>query len=163
MVSIKNATDSHYITPHDINEMPNGDLLLGGKIGTSPDSLDFTHQAWIMRVNDKGCFDGDCSHVDKWWYFPEQFPVGTSDLLSYYQTMQLVPNPFHETTTLILPNEATFPIYYQITNIAGQTFSQGALDHNKSNIETNHLASGSYLILCKDKSGNIYYQKGIKI
>jgi hypothetical protein len=41
----------HSLSPLDINEMPNGDLVLGGSMGTSPDSLNYTYQAWIMRVN----------------------------------------------------------------------------------------------------------------
>lgn len=163
MVSPKNYTECHYIIPEDVNEMPNGDLILGGAIGTSPDSLDLTFRTWLLRVNDKGCFDDDCSHVDKWWYFPEEMPISTIDLPKYDKTLVLGPNPFRNYTTLMLPNDTVFPIFYQITNMAGQMVSQGTQETNISRIETNHFASGAYIVLCKDKNGKVFYQKGVKI
>ena len=164
MVSIKNATDCNYITPNDINEMPNGDILIGGSMGTSPDTLDFTYQAWIMRVNYIGCFDNDCSHVDKWWFFPEQFPVGTNDLTKYSNDIILFPNPFGQSVTISIPEYAVYPLQFQITNTSGQTLLVGTIvDKSHNVIETGHLQSGTYIVGIKDQKGIIHYQKGIKI
>lgn len=161
IVSPKNETRNHQMIARDINEFPNGDILLGGSNDALSDEY-YAH-SWLLRVNDKGCFDDDCSHVDKWWYFPDEISVSTSDLLNYNQSLAIAPNPFQESITMMLPDDVVFPIYYQITTMAGQTVSQGTLDRNNIEFETSYLMAGTYIILCKDKSGKVYYKKGVKI
>jgi hypothetical protein len=76
----------------------------------------------------------------------------------------LHPNPFSNSVTITFPEDVVYPLYYQITNMSGQTLSIGTItDRSQNTIETGHLRSGTYIIGVKDKKGHIHYQKGIKI
>lgn len=163
MISVKNATDCHYITPFDINELSNGDLLLAGSIGSSPDTLNFNYRAWLMRVNEKGCFDNDCSHVNKWWYFPEQLPVPTEESGLLNIDIQVFPNPFKDNITLLLPENITYPLYFQISNLSGQLLMIGTLnDSFYTTLKTNDFPIGNYILSIRDAKNQIFHRKIIQ-
>ena len=148
----------------DITEMPDGSLVVAGFLGRKDTTLVGLKDAWVMKVGPNGCFDPECSNVpdNRWWYFPEEIPTSATDLVTY-DKLFLYPNPGIVKINIALPDSITYPIQYQITTMAGQTVETGVQQEQTFSLDAGYLSAGTYIILCKDKSGKVWYGKWVKM
>lgn len=148
----------------DITEMPDGSLVVAGFLGRKDTTLVGIRDAWVMKVGPNGCFDPECSNVpdNRWWYFPEEIPTSATDLVTY-EKLSLYPNPGIDKINISLPDVITYPITYQITTMSGQTVETGIQQEQNFSLDASYLSAATYIILCKDKSGKVWYGKWVKM
>jgi hypothetical protein len=145
----------------DAVEQSDGSLIFCGSV----ERLDGTGygDAWIMRVNSKGCFDDDCSHVGKYWRFPDGISSIHEDVVDNKLPIIIYPNPGQNEIQVQVPDDVQYPIQYQVATMSNQVLEIGVmLDIDNRSINTTHLTSGMYLISIRDKNGQIRHSKWIK-
>ncbi len=162
MVSLKNTSDGRLIFIFDINEAANGDLLLAGSRGRT-DTLDFKSDAWVMRVGENGCFDRMCSHVKRYWYFPDEFPYYSTDISeTIVHPLNIRPNPTNSYIEVDFPFNTDVPFHYEIKNMLGQQIEIGIENDGAFRLDVNHLLSGVYILAIKDGQGKRYQSRFVK-
>lgn len=162
-ISLKDDGEAMDLYANSIDEMDDGSLIIGGSI-QSKTSTTYKTFPWVMKVGPNGCFDPECSNVpdNRWWYFPEEIPTSAADLVTY-EKLSLYPNPGIDKINISLPDGITYPITYQIKTMAGQTVETGVQQAQNFSLDASHLSGGTYIILCKDKSGKVWYGKWVKM
>ncbi|MBK8626721.1 MAG: T9SS type A sorting domain-containing protein [Saprospiraceae bacterium] len=146
---------------NDIIEMEDGSILVGGELGVKNDINRST--PFYMKLGPNGCFDERCSHVDKWWYFPEDI-VSVSDPEIIQNKLTLFPNPGKDQVSVLLPEIESNEIAYRyaVYDIKGQSHIQGVMQSEDSIINTNFLPSGMYFIALQDVNGSVWHGKWVK-
>lgn len=146
---------------NDITETEDGSILVGGELGVKNDINRST--PFYMKLGPNGCFDEGCSHVDKWWYFPEDI-VSVSDPEIIQNKLTLFPNPGKDQVSILLPNfeRNDLEIKYAVSDTKGQTHIQGILDIGNPTVLTHFLPSGIYVISIQDSNGTVWHGKWIK-
>ena len=162
-ISLRDDGEAMDITANSIEEMADGSLLIGGSI-QSKTSTTYKSFPWVMKVGPNGCFDPECSNVpdNRWWYFPDEIPTSATDLVTY-DKLSLYPNPGIDKINISLPDGISYPIQYQITTMTGQTVETGVQQEQTFSLDASYLSVGTYIILCKDKSGKVWYGKWVKM
>jgi len=162
MVSLNDKYEGRTLSIFNINEMPDGSLIVCGAIGKR-DTTKRGFNSWIMRVGPNGCFDADCSHVvnDKWWMFPDEIPTATTDLTTYL-SLSLYPNPGQNTVHVSLPSSVHLPITYQVSTMLGEVVETGTQERTDFDVDMSPLPSAVYLILCRDQRGQVWYSRWVK-
>ena len=162
-VSLRDDGEAMNVTANSIEEMEDGSLIIGGSLESK---ISTTYKAfpWVLKVGPNGCFDPECSNVpnDRWWYFPDEIPTSATDLVTY-EKLSLYPNPGVDKINISLPDGITYPIQYQITTMSGQTVETGVQQEQSFSLDAGFLSAGTYIVLCKDKSGKVLYSKWVKM
>jgi len=164
LLSAKSDGNARTIGIRDLTEMPDGSLVVAGFLGRKDTAFLDKQDAWVMKVGPNGCFDPECSNVpdNRWWYFPEEIPTSAADLVTY-EKLSLYPNPGIDKINISLSDGVIYPIQYQITTMAGQAVETGVQQDQKFSLDASYLSGGTYIVLCKDKSGKVWYGKWVKM
>jgi len=165
MVSQKSDGSGRSLTILRINELSDGSLFCTGVIEKNDTTTNVAiEQAWAMRVGPNGCFDASCSHVDKWWYFPDEFPVSSVDISSDVSTLSIYPNPTSQDIHISIPDNIDFPIQYTITDELGRTHETGIYPDSNNDIRLDiaRLPSATYFVQIKDKSAQLWRGRFVK-
>ena len=162
-ISLREDGERMDLYANSIDEMADGSIVIGGSI-QSKNSPTYKTFPWVMKVGPNGCFDPECSNVpdNRWWYFPDEIPTSATDLVTY-EKLSLFPNPGVDKINISLPDGTNYPIQYQITTMTGQTVETGVQQEQTFSLDAGYLSSGTYIILCKDKSGKVWYGKWVKM
>ncbi len=160
LASVKDNGIFRKVNINDIQEMDDGSIVVGGSLGVR-DTLSTRFHSWVMKVAPNGCFDKECSHVDKWWYFPEEIATATEEPIIHGK-LTIYPNPGHDMINVILSDDAIFPVRYRITDMQGRTHEAGIQNHSDMRLDAGYLPSGMYLITMSDKSGKVWQGKWVK-
>jgi hypothetical protein len=145
---------------YDIQEAPDGSILVGGQLERDDDIPGFIGDAWLMRLSPDGCLNPECDHISKYWHFPDTI-VSTDD----FSTPQLFiyPNPGNDYLHISVSEDMLLPLRYELSTVSGQRIMTGY--HGTSDllsVETNHLSSGMYIFRLMDKSGKVWQGKWVK-
>jgi len=162
LASVKDNGTFRKIDINDIQEMDDGSIVVGGSLGVL-DTLSTRYHSWVMKVGPNGCFDETCSHVDKWWFFPEEIAIATEEPI-INSKLNIYPNPGDGHLSIDVSDDMQIPLRYELTAVSGQLVIQGY--HNSRdnlNIETSHVPTGMYFIRLVDKSGKLWQSKWVKI
>ena len=160
LASVKDNGTFRKININDIQEMDDGSIVVGGSLGVR-DTLSTKYHSWVMKVGPNGCFDPECSHVDKWWYFPEEIASATEELISHGK-LTIYPNPGHDVINVILPDDAFLPVRYRITDMQGRTHESGVQNQRDIKLDAGFLPSGIYHVVIMDKSDKRWTGKWVK-
>ncbi len=160
LIATKDNGLERVVSISDINEAMDGSIVIGGSIGAK-DTTSFKYDPWVMRVGANGCFDDNCSHVNRWWFFPDEISTNVKDL-EFYEKLMLYPNPCNEIININLPDNVTFPIQYQISGADGKIFEVGFQYEMNFKLDVTNVPSSIYYVLCKDKSGRVFYNNFLK-
>ncbi len=166
LVSQKSDGTGRNVIIRRINELSDGSLLCTGSLEKDENGIQIApSQAWAMRVGPNGCFDASCSHVDKWWYFPDEFPVSSVDIPSDVSTLSIYPNPTSQDMYISIPENIDFPIQYTVTDELGRTHETGMYHDSNTDIrlEVVRLPSAVYFLQIKDKSAKLWRGKFVKV
>ena len=90
MVDIHDSGILNKILLNDMIESFDGNIIVAGDLGVK--NSPGTSRPFIMKIGPNGCFDSQCSHVDKWWYFPPDIS-STSDNQDTPDRLKVNPNP----------------------------------------------------------------------
>ena len=69
--------------------------------------------------------------------------------------LQIQPNPFENSTTILLPKELTGVLNYKLIDLSGKTVQQGKIDSQDFTLWRNGLASGAYIISIILENGEV--------
>jgi len=166
MVSQKSDGSGRNVIIRRINELSDGSLFCTGSLEKDENGIQSApSQAWAMRVGPNGCFDASCSHVDKWWYFPDEFPVSSVDISSDISTLSIYPNPTSQDIHISIPDNIDFPIQYTITDELGRTHETGIYHDSNTDIRLDvaRLPSALYFLQIKDKSEKMWRGRFVKV
>lgn len=139
---------------NDVIEQSDGSILFVGGIRRRPDReiLD----ALIMRLSPEGCLNRACDHVGKYWLWMDSIPSSiVHDVVS--QNLIIHPNPAKDFVNFTLPDNFSFPIRYELVQIAtGQRIEYGIYDaSHPMRLETHYLKSGLYALRMVDAVGKL--------
>lgn len=161
LVDLHDDGTLNFLVINDMIESEDGNLIVAGSIGVKNE-----FNRWLpfyMKLGPNGCFDDRCSHVNKWWYLPEEI-VSDSEQQHSLHTLALFPNPGKDQVNIILPklhnNEAV--VKYAVSDVKGQTHIQGTLTIENPTVSTQFLPSGIYIISIQDSEGILWHGKWIK-
>ena len=149
---------------YDIKEDIDGSIITAGELQKYNGTRNlWTSDAWLMRLNDKGCLTDDCDHVEKYW----NFPAGTSSTNDQANILPLSlsvsPNPGNHHISIVTGEEMTFPLHYEITSISGYRPITGVITNLSANsIDVNSIPYGMYIIHIRDQRGRSGITKWIK-
>lgn len=161
LASVKDNGTFRKIDINDIQEMPDGSIVVGGSLGLR-DTLSSRYHSWVMKVGPNGCFDPECSHVDKWWYFPEEIVTVTEEQ-SIIGKLHIYPNPGHEVISISLPDDTILPVQYRISDMQGRTHESGIQNQQDIKLDVGFMPTGIYQIAIMDKSGKVWQGKWVKM
>lgn len=160
LIATKDNGLERLISIGNIEESSDGSIVVGGAIGTK-DSTSNMYYPWVMRVGANGCFDSECSHVNKWWFFPDEFYTKNNILITD-DKLECFPNPTNSILNINLNTEAKLPIQYIITSLDGKEIVAGFQNEKSFKLNLNALPSSMYRIVCKDNTGKIWQNIIIK-
>ncbi len=160
LASLKDNGTFRKININDIQETDDGSIVLGGSLGVRDTTSNIFH-SWVMKVGPNGCFDEACSHVDKWWFFPEEIVTAT-EAKTLLGEITIYPNPGHDMINLTLPDDVILPVKYRITDMQGRTHESGVYHQQVIKLDAGFLPPGLYLITIMDKAGKIWQGKWVK-
>jgi hypothetical protein len=147
-------------------EMDNGDLLFSAsKAKKSVDGLIINSDLAILvgRLNSEGCFDDDCSHVGKYFWTLPSLISGTNEHSPMLDII-LYPNPASEKLSLSVPENAQFPLRYEITDISGRKieYSEVISPSNVIEIAVDQYQPSIYILTLVDNKGQGWQSKWVK-
>lgn len=161
LASVKDNGTFRKIDIQDIVELDDGSIAVTGSLGVRDTTSNIFH-SWVMKVGPNGCFDPDCSHVDKWWYFPEEIVTAT-EALNINGKLNIYPNPGHEVISISLPDDTILPVQYRITDMQGRTHESGIQNQHDIKLDAGFMPTGIYHITIMDKSGKVWQGKWVKM
>lgn len=162
MVDIHDSGILNKILLNDMIESFDGNIIVAGDLGVK--NSPGTSRPFIMKIGPNGCFDSQCSHVDKWWYFPPDIS-STSDNQDTPDRLKVNPNPGSDQVTIVLPDpgNTNHNIRYTVMDLKGQTHIRGVLESINPVINTQFLSSGIYIITLQDNQSKIWQSKWVKM
>lgn len=145
----------------DVIEASDGSLVFTGDFGVKAQPTKYL--PFMMKVGPNGCFDDQCSHVGKYWTFPEGF-LSAIDLTSMKESLTIYPNPGRDMVRIAIPETllSSISLQYMVTDLKGQIHMQGAIQPNTPEIQTQFIPSGMYIISIMDEQGKLWHGKWIK-
>ena len=148
----------------DIKEDSDGSIVVGGEIQRlEGDDKNWTSDAWVMRLNDRGCMTDDCNHVGKYWNFPWDITAVEDDENLALDGWSISPNPGANFLKLEVTSDVLFPISYAIFSSSGGQLAAGRIEGSRAlMINTDYFHSGIYFIQFSDKMGNTVFKKWVK-
>lgn len=162
---MENDEIREFYTSH-LGELSDGSLIIAGQIAYPDTNRIFggPHLPFIMKLGANGCFDPQCSHVDRWWYFPDEFPVSVVETDIGSLPITLFPNPASQMITFAQDDNFESPLYYQVSDINGRKHEIGVFDDSKSSysLDISYLPSAIYFLTIKDKHGKKVTKKFVK-
>ena len=148
---------------YDIQETSDGSIITGGEIERDDDKTDprFTTDAWLMRLSPNGCLTDDCSHIAKYFNFPDT--TSSTDDRIPAESLTLYPNPGTSHLSWRSLASMTYPVRYTLTNLQGIQTETGYIPAtDAAQIYTDYLPAGMYILNLVDKSGRRYIGKWVK-
>jgi hypothetical protein len=145
----------------DVIEASDGSLVFTGDFGVKAQPTKYL--PFMMKVGPNGCFDDQCSHVGKYWTFPEGF-LSAIDLTSMKESLTIYPNPGRDMVRIAIPETllSSTSLQYMVTDLKGQIHMQGTIQANTPEIQTQFIPSGMYIISIMDEQGKLWHGKWIK-
>ena len=147
---------------NDIIESYDGNIIVAGGLGVK--NTPEESRPFYMKLGPNGCFDDQCSYVDKWWYFPPDIS-SASDNQDTPDRLKVYPNPGSDQVTIVLPDlgNTNHNIRYSVMDLKGQTHIRGVLESINPVINTQFLSSGIYIITLQDNQSKIWQSKWVKM
>lgn len=161
IVPLKKDTTIRYNAIFDIKEAPDGSIVTGGLLENYDGG--FRNDAWLMRLTPGGCLDADCSHVGKYWVFPEDISTVQDEPVRRLHSVTVSPNPGRDKVSVRLSEDATYPLHYGVQSITGIRYITGTLaTPSDTDIDMSWLPSGMYIIYIRDHAGQTGSVKWIR-
>jgi hypothetical protein len=80
----------------------------------------------------------------------------------YFSEVQIYPNPFSESVTVVSQDQSDSLTRIQIYSIRGSLIMEKEVSTNQTTLSTTHLASGIYLMKLTTKTGHQSFKKLVK-
>ncbi|MBL0101859.1 MAG: T9SS type A sorting domain-containing protein [Saprospiraceae bacterium] len=144
----------------DIDEMEDGSILVGGSLGVK--NVFNESRPFIMKLGANGCFDQTCSHVNKWWFFPD-FVSSLTETTALVSPLLIYPNPGNEKIYVQLPgHELPGSFKYSVLDTKGRMHISGTVNSDDLSIDMSYIPSGIYIIHMMDSQGRRWTGKWVK-
>lgn len=150
---------------NDIREADDGSIIVGGELERSHITrlVPYSADAWLMKLGPNGCFDDDCTNIDKYWRFPWEVSGVDNQAVQKISSITAIPNPGSHQVQLDFADQVVYPVYYDVVSVTGASYITGTMmTPSDRTIDAGWLASGMYIIYIRDKSGQIGSVKWVK-
>ncbi|MBK9734271.1 MAG: T9SS type A sorting domain-containing protein [Saprospiraceae bacterium] len=144
----------------DIQEAPDGSIVVCGVLERINDQNILYTDAWLMRLSPGGCLNAECDHLEKYWHFPDSLVATVNTLI---QDLIISPNPGTDQISITMSDDMTMPIRYELNNISSQRVEIGSHSGGSTlTISAANLDAGMYIIRLMDRLGKIWTGKWVK-